>query len=166
MSEQVASAPAPNASQDPSSVPAPPSGEAAGQSAPPTEPARGSGGKKKLIGIVGALVVFAVITGLKFGLASLFDSDKTAEAKSGDCIAELPETIGEQETEVSGAKVVACTDTDAAYNVVGRVDDQTEAQARTGEACEPYFKEGEDGYVFYSVKPGATGYLLCLTRKA
>ena len=50
--------------------------------------------------------------------------------------------------------------------MVGRVDGQTEAQAKAGTACDQYFKEGEEGYVFYSIEPGKTGYLLCLTKKA
>ena len=160
MSEQVAPPPAPDAPPPPPGVQPPPP-------PPPVAPAQKSGGKKKLLGIVGAIVAFAVVAGLKFGFANLFaDKDETAEAKAGDCIAELPTSLGEEETKVSGAKVVECTDTAAVYNVVGRVEGQTEAQASSGEACNQYFKEGEDGYVFYSIKPGSTGYLLCLTKKA
>ncbi|WP_341721135.1 hypothetical protein QQG74_04680 [Micromonospora sp. FIMYZ51] len=134
----------------------------------PTEPEqRSGGGKKKLLGIVGAVVAFAVVAGLKFGLGNLLNRDEAAEAKVGDCIAELSASnLGEQETEVDGAKVVDCTDSKAAYNVVGRVDGQTEAQASSGEACNQYFSETDDGYVFYSIKPGSTGYLLCLTKRA
>ncbi|WP_433531511.1 LppU/SCO3897 family protein [Micromonospora sp. CA-263727] len=165
MSEQVAPPPSPDAPQTPSSVPAP-AGEAGVQPAQPVEPEKKSGGKKKLLGIVGALVAFAVVGGLKFGLAAMSDKDETAEAKAGDCIAELPEALGEEETKVDGAKVVACTDATAVYNVVGRVDGQTEAQASSGEACNQYFKEEDDGYIFYSIKPSGTGYLLCLTKKA
>ncbi|MEV6814640.1 hypothetical protein [Micromonospora sp. NPDC051296] len=165
MSEQVAPPPAPDASQHPSSVPATP-GEAGVQPASPVEPEKKSGGKKKLLGIVGAIVAFAVVAGLKFGLANVFNSDEAAEAKAGDCIAELSETIGDEETEVEGAKVVDCADSAAVYNVVGRVDGQTEEQARSGDACTQYFKDGDDGYVFSSIKPGGTGYLLCLTKKA
>jgi hypothetical protein len=159
VSEQVAPPPAPDAAQPPSAVQAP----------PPAEPAKKSGSKKAL-GIVGAIVAFLVIAGLKFGVGSaignFLDKDETADAKVGDCIAELPEVTGTQKEEVDGAKVVECTSTDAVYNVVGRVDGQTEAQARSGEACEQYIKEDQDGYVFYSIEPGKKGYLLCLTKKA
>ncbi|MCM0675902.1 hypothetical protein NCC78_14560 [Micromonospora phytophila] len=164
MSEQVAPPPAPDAGQPQPAVQAPPPAES-----PVESPAKKSGGKKAL-GIVGAIVVFLVIVGLKFGIGTaignFLNKDETAEAKAGDCIAELPEVTGTQEEEVDGAKVVECTSTDAAYNVVGRVDGQTEAQAKSGEACEQYIKEGQDGYVFYSIEPGKTGYLLCLTKKA
>ncbi|MGW4497124.1 LppU/SCO3897 family protein [Micromonospora sp. NPDC004336] len=160
MSEQVAPPPAPDAAaQPPSAVPAP----------PPAEPTKKSGSKKAL-GIVGAVVAFLVVAGLKFGVGSaignFLNKDETADAKVGDCIAELPEVTGTKEEKVDGAKVVQCTSTDAVYNVVGRVDGQTEAQARTGEACEQYIKEDQDGYVFYSIEPGKKGYLLCLTKKA
>ena len=101
------------------------------------------------------------IAGLKFGLASaignFLNKDETADAKAGDCIAELPEIKGDKEEEVDGAKVVECTSTDAAYNVVGRVDGQTEAQAKADTTCNEFFKEGEEGYVFYSIETGQEG---------
>lgn len=156
MSEQVAPPPAPDAQQPQPGVQAP----------PPVQPETKKSGGKKVLGIVGAIVVFLVIAGLKFGLGNVLNKDETAEAKAGDCIAELPEITGTEEEEVDNAKVVDCTSTEAVYNVVGRVDGQTEAQAKTGEACEQYIKEGEDGYVFYSIEPGKKGYLLCLTKKA
>ncbi|MEO3774823.1 hypothetical protein [Micromonospora sp. B9E7] len=128
-----------------------------------------SGGKKAL-GIVGVILAIVVIAGLKFGVAAAignyFNKDETADAKTGDCIAELPEVTGTKQEKADGAKVVSCTSTDAAYTVVGRVEDQSEAQARAGTACDQYLKEGEEGYVFSSIKPGKTGYVLCLTKKA
>ncbi|MDG4836759.1 hypothetical protein O7631_09550 [Micromonospora sp. WMMD967] len=128
-----------------------------------------SGGKKAL-GIIGAILAVVVIAGLKFGIASAignyFNKDETADAKVGDCIAELPEVTGTEQEEVDGAKVVSCTSTDAAYTVVGRVNDQSQAQAQAGTACDQFFKEGEEGYVFSSIEPGKTGYVLCLTKKA
>ncbi|MDM4722516.1 hypothetical protein QTQ03_24065 [Micromonospora sp. WMMA1363] len=158
MSEQVAPPPTPDAAQP--GIQAPP---------PVEQPAKKSGGKKAL-GIVGAIVAFLVIAGLKLGVASaignFFDTDATADAKAGDCIAELPEVTGAEQERVDGAKVVECTATDAAFAVVGRVDGQTEAQAREGTACDQFFKEGEEGYIFSSIEPGKTGYVLCLTKKA
>ncbi|WP_228543412.1 MULTISPECIES: hypothetical protein [unclassified Micromonospora] len=163
MSEQVASSPAPQAEQVAQPEPVTPV-----PAAQPEE--RKGGGAKKALGIIGAIVAFLVIAALKFGVASaignLLNPDETAEAKAGDCIAELPEVTGTQEKSVSDAKVVKCTSTEAVYNVVGRVEEQTEAQAKTGKACEQYIKEGEDGYVFYNIAPGGKGYLLCLTKKA
>ncbi|MGI5525527.1 LppU/SCO3897 family protein [Micromonospora sp. CA-259024] len=153
MSEQVAPPPAPEA--------APPQ---------PAEPEAKKPGGRKALGIVGAILAIVVVAGLKFGIASAignyFNKDETAAAKAGDCIAELPEITGTEQETVKGAKVVECTSTDAAYNVVGRVDDQSEAQAKADTACSQYFKEGEEAYVFSSIEPGKTGYVLCLTKKA
>ncbi|PWR05345.1 hypothetical protein DKT68_27545 [Micromonospora acroterricola] len=160
MSEQVAPPPAPDAAPSQPAVETP----------PPAEPEAKKSGAKKALGIVGAILAIVVVAGLKFGLATtignFLDKDETAAAKAGDCIAELPEVTGTEEEEVDGAKVVECTSTDAAYNVVGRVDGQTEAQAKAGTACDQFLKEGDEGYVFYSIAPGKTGYLLCLTKKA
>ncbi|MGV9211328.1 LppU/SCO3897 family protein [Micromonospora sp. RB23] len=167
MSEQVAPPPASDA------APAQPAAETPAQPAvetpPPAEPEGKSGGKKAL-GIIGAIVIFLVIAGLKFGLGTAIgnfvNKDETADAKAGDCIAELPEIKGDKEEEVDGAKVVECTSTDAAYNVVGRLDGQTETQAKSETTCNEFFKEGEEGYVFYSIESGKKGYVLCLTKKA
>ncbi|WP_433266896.1 LppU/SCO3897 family protein [Micromonospora vinacea] len=133
------------------------------------EPKAEKSGGKKVLGIVGAILAVVVIAGLKFGVASAignyFNKDETADAKTGDCIAELPEVTGTEQEEVDGAKVVECTSTDAAYNVVGRVDGQSEAQAKADTTCTQFFKENEEGYIFSSIEPGKTGYVLCLTKK-
>jgi hypothetical protein len=134
------------------------------------EPEAEKSGGRKALAIIGAILAVVVIAGLKFGVASAignyFNKDETADAKVGDCIAELPEVTGTQQEEVDGAKVVSCTSTDAAYMVVGRVNDQSQAQAQAGTACDQFFKEGEQGYVFSSIESGKTGYVLCLTKRA
>ncbi|WP_433117777.1 LppU/SCO3897 family protein [Micromonospora sp. CA-246542] len=175
MSEQVAPPPASDAApaQPAAETPAQPAvgtpAQPAVETPPPAEPEGKSGGKKAL-GIIGAIVIFLVIAGLKFGLGAAIgnfvNKDETADAKAGDCIAELPEIKGDKEEEVDGAKVVECTSTDAAYNVVGRLDGQTETQAKSETTCNEFFKEGEEGYVFYSIESGKKGYVLCLTKKA
>ncbi|MET8088937.1 hypothetical protein [Micromonospora sp. NPDC005220] len=137
---------------------------------PAAEPKAEKSGAKKTLGIVGAILAIVVVAGLKFGVASAignyFNKDETADAKAGDCIAELPEVTGTEQEEVDGAKVVECTSTDAAYNVVGRVDGQSEAQAKAETTCTQFFTEGQEGYIFSSIEPGKTGYVLCLTKKA
>ncbi|MGC4745796.1 LppU/SCO3897 family protein [Micromonospora sp. DT201] len=175
MSEQVAPPPVSDAAPSESAVETPQPAESqpaepqAAASQPTEQEAKRSGGKKALK-IVGAVLVFVVVAGLKFGVASAigsyFNKDETAAAKAGDCIAEMPEVTGTEEEEVDDAKVVGCTSTEAAYNVVGRVNDQTETQAKADTACSQFFKEGDEFYVFYSIEPGKTGYVLCLTKKA
>jgi len=156
LSEQVAPPPASDAATPQPAVATPP---------PAPSEAKKSGAKKAL-GIIGTILVIVVIAGLKFGIGSFLNKDETADAKAGDCIAELPEITGTEQEKVSGAKVVECTSTDAAYNVVGRVEDQTEAQAKADTACNQFFKEDDEGYIFSSIAPGKTGYVLCLTKKA
>ncbi|RAO26752.1 hypothetical protein PSN13_06782 [Micromonospora saelicesensis] len=183
MSEQVAPPPAPDAATPEPAVETPqaaapqsaapqpqtPEQQPAAEQQPATEPKAEKSGAKKAIGIVGAVLAVVVIAGLKFGVASAignyFNKDETAAAKTGDCIAELPEITGTEQEEVDGAKVVECTSTDAAYSVVGRVDGQSEAQAKADTTCTQFFKEGQEGYVFSSIEPGKTGYVLCLTKK-
>ncbi|MFG1839223.1 hypothetical protein ACGFH8_12395 [Micromonospora sp. NPDC049175] len=127
-------------------------------------------GAKKALGIAGAILAVLVVAGLKFGVVSaignLINKDETAAAKAGDCIAKLPEVTGTKQEKVTDARIVECTSTEAVYNVVGRVDNQTEAQARADTACEQYFKPDEEGYIYSSILPGKTGYVLCLTKKA
>ncbi|WP_229403767.1 hypothetical protein [Micromonospora sp. NBRC 110038] len=152
-------------------------GAAAGQQDGPGEDGDGGGPSeprrsvaRKVVGVVAALLAVGVVAALKFGLggavAAALDEDATAKAKAGDCLAELPDVAEGERKDARGAEVVACTSTEAVYTVVGRLDGQTEAQARTGEACEPFLQPGQAGYFFYNIKPGSTGYLLCLTRKA
>ncbi|MFF3866941.1 hypothetical protein [Micromonospora sp. NPDC001898] len=159
---------------DSASAPAGPPADAA-PAAEPTKQPEGEPEKKrsvgrKVLGAVGVLLAVGVVAALKFGVgsavATAFDKDGTADAKTGDCLAELPDVAEGERKDASGAEVVACTSSQAAYTVVGRVNSQTEAQARTGKACEPFLQPGQEGYFFYNIKPGSTGYLLCLTRKA
>ncbi|MET8040003.1 hypothetical protein ABZU25_03940 [Micromonospora sp. NPDC005215] len=161
-------------SAEPESAESRPAGpESAGpESAGPesAEPEVKKSGAKKALGIAGAILAVVVVAGLKFGVVSAIgnfvNKDETAAAKAGDCIAKLPEVTGTKQEKVTDARIVACTSTEAAYNVVGRVEDQTEAQARAGTACEQYFKPDEEGYIYSTIMPGKTGYVLCLTKKA
>ncbi|MCW3838723.1 hypothetical protein ONA70_01245 [Micromonospora yasonensis] len=155
MSEQVAP---PNAGQPGPAEPALP--------AQPSAPAGKSKGRK-VLGAVGLLVAVIAVGAAKGALHLWEQRDDAVQAKVGECIAKLPEVAEGQEKDVDEAKVVECTSTEAAYSVVGRVDHQTEAQARSGEACDQYFKEGDDGYVFSGgERSGGKFYLLCLTKKA
>lgn len=135
----------------------------------PEQPAKKRGPGRTIAKIAIGLLVVLVIAGLKFGVAKgiseAFFGDKAADAKVGDCIAEMPSVaVGEQKD--ADAKIVPCTSGDAAYTVVGRVNDQTEAQAQQAKGCEQYFKEGEEFSVYSSIPRGGKGYLLCLRAKA
>ncbi|MFD2764098.1 LppU/SCO3897 family protein [Micromonospora eburnea] len=120
-----------------------------------------------LLGVAAALLVGLLIrVGPGGDLRDLFaGGDGTAEAKAGDCVAELPRVAGVEAKPADDARVVGCGSGDAAYTVVGRVQDPTAARNRSAVACEPYFHAGDDGYVLYRVGDDGDGYLLCLVRK-
>lgn len=134
------------------------------------EPAKKSAGKK-IISILGVVVVVLVVGFFKFGLKSLFaDEDKTKNAKVGECVNLGDSKVEEgKETKVKSAEIVDCTSSKATYEVVGRFDDKTLAEAQspaTEEACGEYLEEGDYYTVFYSIPEGGKGYVLCLKQKA
>lgn len=137
-------------------------------SPPPAAPEKKSGAGKKVLSILGAIVIAIVVAGLKFGIATaLFgDKDKAAEAKVGDCIANLPDVKEGEEKKASNVKVVECGATEAAFSVVGRLENKTQAEASTTKECDQYFKEGDAYSIYYSIPTGGKGYVLCLKPKA
>jgi hypothetical protein len=129
-----------------------------------TAPPKKSMGKK-LAGFAGVIAVALVVAVLKFGLFAGISSalgigdDKTAEAKAGDCIAQLPDVAEGQQKEANNAKVVKCDAADAKFSVLGRLENQTEAQAAKDDICKAY---PEAEYSYYSIPSGGKGYVLCL----
>lgn len=123
-----------------------------------------SGVGKKIGGIIAAVLIGLVITGVRWYLKQ--DKDPTAEAKAGDCIA--MEAVKEGETsDASDAKVVDCNSAEAKYNVIGRVDNKTEDEFNAdneAKICtEAGFAETESW--IWSGEPGGNGYILCLTER-
>jgi hypothetical protein len=133
----------------------------AGAPLPPSlQPPKKSGAGKKILGIVGGLVVALVVAGgLAFARGA--QEDKTAEAKQGDCIADLPDVKEGEEAEANNAKPVTCGTAEAKYTVVGRVDNLTAAQASSDGVCQPFVAQGAE-MIFYSIPPAGKGYVLCL----
>jgi hypothetical protein len=155
VSEQVA----------PPSAPYPGQPEPVVEGQPPAEAKKSRG--RKVLGILGIILAIVVVGGLKAGLKLYQNRNDTDAAKVGDCLGQLPEVAEGKQEDADDAKVVKCTSTDAVYTVVGRVNGQTSAQVKTGDACTQYFKEGDDGYVFSGPeRSGGNFYLLCLTKKA
>ncbi|GLY22020.1 hypothetical protein [Micromonospora sp. NBRC 101691] len=119
------------------------------------------------LGVVAVLVGGLVVAGLRYDVAGrLLDPDRTAEARVGDCLGPLPDVAESGQRRAAEARVVACSSTDAAYDVVGRVDGQTEEKVRDGRQCEPFVAEGGTYYTYSSIPPGGTGYLLCLVPRS
>ncbi|MFK3981080.1 hypothetical protein ACI2K4_11965 [Micromonospora sp. NPDC050397] len=167
MTDQAPPPPVTPASQEPvPPVPPPvdPAAPAPAAAPVPVSPPAKKSPVKKIVGVL-AVIVVAVVVKVAVGtvLGGVFGGeDKTAEAKVGDCLAALPEVAEGEEKEAPNAKVVECTSTEAAYSVVGRIDDQTEAQAAASTECAQYAAEGEEYATFYTIPPGGSGYVLCL----
>jgi hypothetical protein len=117
--------------------------------------------KKSVIGRAVLRVVVALVV-LIVGLVikDAFFGDKAKDAAAGDCVASSKKVSGTDTTDAE-AKVVDCGSADAAFTVVGRVNGVTDTNST---ACDKYFKENEQFYVYSSTASG--GYLLCLRPKA
>ena len=96
-----------------------------------------------------ALGVLIVVAAGFFGAAWFFTRDNGDRAKVGDCV----KPSGED-----SVKIVSCTSPDAAYKVVGRLDDKTQVEAELS-ACDGF--SGADA-VFWEGKAGDKGLVLCL----
>ncbi|MFI6231864.1 hypothetical protein ACIBCR_31670 [Micromonospora echinospora] len=119
------------------------------------------------LGVVAVLVGGLVVAGLRYDVAGrLLNPDRTAEARVGDCLGPLPDVAESGQRRAAEARVVACSAADAAYDVVGRVDGQTEEKLSDGRQCEPFVPEGGTYYTYSSIPPGGTGYLLCLVPRS
>jgi hypothetical protein len=133
---------------------------APGQPAPafgefPTE--KKKGGARNLIIRIGIGLLAVIVA---FVLKTTVYGDKARDAKAGDCIAAAKD-VSKQETTKTSAKVVDCGSSDAKFSVVARVDGESNENSP---ACQQYFKEGEEYYVYASTD--GKGYLLCLRPKA
>lgn len=128
----------------------PPPGQ--GGPMPPVGPpaSRPAGAKiKSIVGVVGAIgLVIVVILGF---MASRKSPDS---AKAGDCVARDGS---------NSVKKVACTDPDAAFKVLGKVDKQSETAFRISSEriCKPF--NGTTS-AFWKGEQGKDGYVLCLSK--
>ncbi|WDZ86879.1 LppU/SCO3897 family protein [Micromonospora cathayae] len=119
------------------------------------------------LGVVAVLVGALVVVGLRYDVAGrLLNPDRAAGARIGDCLAALPDVADGGERRSAEARTVSCSSSEAAYDVVGRVDGQTEAQVREGRQCEPFVVAGGTYYTYSSIPDGGTGYLLCLVPRS
>lgn len=124
----------------------------------PVEPPKKKSVGRKVLGIVGGLLIIVVIAVLKGGLGSVLAGDPTADAKAGDCIA-IKSELGEATTEVE-AEVTECSASDAKYTVLGRVDGVKDMDTGCNATFDAKLKEGEEGSVISN--QDGKGYLLCL----
>ena len=139
--------------------PAPSTPETGGTAATVPPPKKRSGASKVILGIAGLLAVAVVAVVAVIVVRSVISAnDPTRNAKAGDCLGNLPETLSGGETSVKDVKVVACDSADAKYVVVGRVEDVTSERA-AGEVCTGH---AEATMQFYAIPAGGASYVLCL----
>src|SRR5688572_97233 len=123
--------------------PPPNSGEVPG-AVPPVVPPKKKSVGKKILGLLGGLLIIVVVVALKTGLGNMLREDPTGDAKAGNCLA-IKSGLSDTATEVE-AEVTECSATDAKFTVLGRVDGVSDVYST---ACDPTFdaklKEGEEG---------------------
>lgn len=123
----------------------------------PTQPKKKSGGKK-VLSVLGVILVIIVVAGLKIGLRSALSSDPTKDAKVGDCIS-VSEKLSDKETETE-ADIVKCSDSKAKFVVVGKVPGVDDVNST---ACDTFFTEADKDPAILSSPTGADDkYLLCV----
>jgi hypothetical protein len=137
----------------------PPPGQSFGAAPPPppmpAQPAEPAPKKKKggVLRVIVPLVVVAVIAAGGWW----FTRKEAQNAKVGDCLA------GTSPEELNAEKltIVPCTQSDAGFKVVERVENKTEAQSQS--ACT---ESTEDRWVYWYGERGGSGTVLCLGRNA
>lgn len=141
--------------------PPPTAGEAFGTAPAPEQ--KKKGGVAKIIGIVVTVVVVLCLSaGFVLLKSTIFSSDATKKAQTGDCIGNLPQVGEGEDKQAPDAKVVECTSTDAAYKVEGRLENKTEAEATSDEICSAY---ADALYVYRAIdQSSGKGYVLCLSE--
>ncbi|MBB5870379.1 uncharacterized protein (UPF0333 family) [Allocatelliglobosispora scoriae] len=123
----------------------------------PAEAPKKSGIVGKIVGVVVLIVVLAVA-----GIAYFALSDSPGlKAEVGKCLADVPTATGTTEAEANNASVVECTEADAKYKIIGKIDNKkkSEADAACQAAAPDYL------YVYTEGKTDASVLVLCLTDK-
>lgn len=125
----------------------------------PAPPKKTAG--RKVLGVLAAILVALVIGGIKFGVVNAIFGESLPKIDVGDCMIDA---------KADDMKAVDCADAAAAYKVVGKIENKTEAefgQASDANPCTAYptaesaFWAGERK----SNKSGK-GFILCLAPNA
>jgi hypothetical protein len=114
---------------------------------PPAPPAKRRRPRTRLLISIGVVVVIVII-----GIVGRILSNDPDKAAVGDCMSG---------TTAENLKVVKCTDANAQYKVVGKVNgkSQTEFNTNSREICGPF--QGAES-AFWKGERGGDGYILCL----
>jgi hypothetical protein len=115
----------------------------------------------KIVGVVGAVIVALLIAGIVVLAKNALSGTDTKQAQVGTCIGNLPDVAAGENKAANNAKVLDCTDANAAYKVEGRLENKTQAEAKADDACMAY---ANAEYTYSAIAPGGKGYVLCLSK--
>jgi Tfp pilus assembly protein FimV len=122
--------------------------------------------KKKrglLTGAVFGLIVLVLVAAIGVLVYLRLYADPTKNATAGNCLADLPIVAVGEDREVTNVRVVDCGDAAATHVVEARIDNKTEAEAKSASVCEAY---PSSTFIYRAVPQGGTGYVLCLRELA
>jgi hypothetical protein len=124
-----------------------------------TPPASRGGGKLKIIlAIVGAFLLLCCIGGVALAVQSDIFGGSAGNADVGDCLSGKSIDQSSDRFQEADLEVVECSDADAKYKVVGKVEGKTQAQA-TDAVCKPF--TGAE-LIYWEGRAGEKGTVLCL----
>jgi flagellar basal body-associated protein FliL len=111
--------------------------------------------------VVGVLLLLCCVGGavLVANSGKLF-STAAADAKVGDCLSGKKIDQSSDKFQKADLKVVKCSDPDALYKVVGRVEDRTQSQAQTDDNVCGAFADATN--LYWQGREGEKGTVLCM----
>jgi hypothetical protein len=117
-------------------------------------PGAGIPAKRSRRGSVVGIVVLVLVVGGLVALALYLRATSPSGAAAGDCV---------KRGGTSTVELVDCADPSAEFEVVGRVEDQTEIEAGIS-SCSPFEEQGST-QVYWEGEQGGTGFVLCLAER-
>jgi len=135
-----------------------PFGAAPGAPLPPMTPQGGGNNRMKIIlAAVGAVLLLVCIGGVAWGIMS-FTGGGAADAKVGECLSGKSIDRSSENFQETDLEVVKCSDKDARYKVVGKVENKKQAEA-TNAVCSQF--TGAE-VIYWEGRKNEAGTVLCL----
>ena len=121
-------------------------------------PQGGGGNKTKIIlAVAGAVLLLLCIGGVAWGIMS-FAGGGAADAKVGECLSGKSIDRSSDRFQETELEVVKCSESDARYKVVGKVENKKQNEA-TEDVCRQF--QGAE-VIYWEGQEGEAGTVLCL----
>jgi hypothetical protein len=117
--------------------------------------------RRVLASVIFGLLVVVLLAAIGWVVYQRLYADPTRNAVAGNCLADLPVVAVGEDREVTSARVVDCGDASATHIVEARINNKTEAEAKSQEVCKAF---PDTTFIYRAVPQGGTGYVLCLKR--